>query len=110
MPGVLKNGRFSSFYGQNKTLEKTELALISFPAVIENEKNEYAAYVATGRYINFAWVGNTILFPRFGLEEDAEALAFIRQLMPGYKVVPVDCALLAYFGGVLNCCTWDIFL
>ena len=75
MPGVLKNGRFSAFPGQNKALEKTELALIPSPAVTENEKNEYADYVATECYINFAWIGSTILFPRFGLKEDSEALA-----------------------------------
>lgn len=57
-------------------------------------------------YINFAWIGNTILFPQFGLKEDAEALALIQQLIPENKVVPVECAELAYYGGVLNCCTW----
>lgn len=91
-----------------KALEKTGLELIPFPAVNLDQKNEYGDYVAIGCYINFAWIGNTILFPQFGLEEDAAALALIRQLMPNYRVVPVDCALLAHFGGVLNCCTWNI--
>lgn len=86
-----------------KALEKIGLELISFPTVTVNEKNEYGDYVATGCYINFARIGNTILLPQFGLKEDAEALALIRQLMPENKVVPVDCASLAYFGGVLNC-------
>lgn len=93
-----------------RALEKTGLELIPFPAVTVNEKNEYGDYIATGCYINFAWIGNTILFPQFGLEEDAEALALIQQLMPINKVVPVDCASLAYYGGVLNCCTWNTFL
>lgn len=90
-----------------KALEETGLELIPFPAVTVKEKNEYGDYVATGCYINFAWIGNTILFPQFGLDEDAEVLTLIRQLMPNYKVVPVDCDSLAYFGGVLNCCTWN---
>lgn len=41
-------------------------------------------------------------------KEDAEALALIQMLLAGYKVVPVDCASLVYFGGVLNCCAWNI--
>ena len=81
--------------------------LTAFPV---KEKNEYGDYVATGCNINFAWIGNTLFFPQFGLEEDEGALALIRQLMPGYKVVPVDCTALAYYGGVLNCCTWNTFL
>ena len=91
-----------------KALDKTGLNLIPFPAITVNEKNEYRDYVATGCYINFAWIGNTILFPQFGLEEDEEALALIRQLLPEKNVVPVDCDSLAYFGGVLNCCTWNV--
>lgn len=93
-----------------KALKETGLELIPFPAVNLDEKNEYGDYVATGCYINFAWIGNTIIFPQFGLDEDAEALELIRQLMPENKVVPVDCASLAYYGGVLNCCTWNASL
>ena len=49
-----------------RALEKTGLELISFPAATVDEKNEYDDYVAIGCYINFAWIGNTILFPSLG--------------------------------------------
>ena len=94
----------------SSALAQTGLELIPFPAVPLDEKNEYGDYVAIGCYINFAWIGNSFLFPQFGLKEDKDALALIRQLLPEHKIIPNNSAELAYLGGELNFCTWNAFL
>ena len=67
-------------------IDCSRLARNRLTAIPVKEKNEYGDYVATGCNINFAWTGNTLLFPQFGLNEDKEALTLIRQLMPENKI------------------------
>lgn len=91
-----------------QALSKTGLRLIPFPNVISNRKNIYDDYTAIGCYINFAWIGDTILFPQFDLPEDKVALQEANKVFKEYKVLPVPAAELAIAGGVLNCATWNI--
>lgn len=89
-------------------LKNTGLRLIPFPGVTTDDRNEQGEYTAIGCYINFAWIGNTILFPQFDIAEDKEAIREATQILNGYNVVPVPAADLAMFCGVLNCATWNI--
>jgi agmatine deiminase len=90
-------------------LKRTGLKLISFPAFPNNDKNKDHVPSAKGIYINFAQIGNTILFPQFDLpKSDREALLQMIDLYPDCKVIPVNCNEIAIDGGVLNCITWNI--
>lgn len=93
-----------------RALKATGLNLIPFPGVATNIKNEEGEYAAIGCYINFAWIGNTILFPQFDLPEDKETLREAKQIFTGCKVLPVPAVDLAMYCGVLNCATWNVFL
>lgn len=57
-------------------------------------------------YINFLTVGNLIVLPCFGIEEDEQALSQIRLYYPHCIIEQVNIALLVKDGGGLNCVTW----
>ena len=60
-------------------------------------------------YINFLQVGDRILMPGVGLDEDYIALEQIQQYYPHSKVILVpDCQDLVRDGGALNCISWTI--
>jgi agmatine deiminase len=91
-----------------RALKNTGLQLIPFPGVTTEIKNNKGEYTAIGCYINFAWIGNTILFPQFNIAEDKEALREAKQIFKDCSILPVPTAELAMFCGVLNCATWNI--
>lgn len=91
-----------------KALQKTGLHLIDFPAVNTSIKNSDGNFTAIGCYINYAWIGKTILFPQFDLPEDKAALKEAKCLFKDYQVIPVPAGALALDGGVLNCATWNV--
>lgn len=105
------SGYSVSFQKKMKTaLDKTGLKIIPYPSENCEEKNQDSDYTAKGIYINFAQIGNNILFPMFGLpgEKDMEALRLTQSLYPDCKVIPVNASDIAEGGGVLNCITWNI--
>ena len=59
-------------------------------------------------YINFLQVGNLILVPQLGTEEDEQALEQINNTMPGCKVVGIPSLEAVRRGGALNCISWNI--
>lgn len=91
-----------------RALKNTGLNLVVLPSVTLNEKNELGDYAGRGCYINFAQVGNKILFPFFGLSEDRLALQEIKKLYSDCKIISVEANEIAQDGGVLNCITWNI--
>lgn len=93
-----------------KDLIKTGLTFYEFPSVEINEKNEWGDHSARGCYINFAQIGNIILFPQFEIPEDAEALKEARRFYPECDVIPIKSNEVAKDGGVLNCITWNILV
>lgn len=100
------NKRWKARYEQ--ALQQTGLKLIKFPNVLSEIRNAEGEYTAIGCYINYAWIGDVILFPQFDLPEDEAALNTAREIFKGYKVIPIPCKDLAMDGGVLNCVTWNI--
>jgi agmatine deiminase len=95
-------------------IKKTGLKIIELPYVHSERQAEDGEYTAHGCYINFAQVGDTILFPQFGKEfgnYDALGLNKAKELFKAskYHVVPVIVDSIAFEGGVLNCCTWNIY-
>jgi agmatine deiminase len=91
-----------------KALKNTGLNIELLPSVYHNEKNEHGDYTAKGCYINFAKIGDIILFPQFDIDEDVEAIKTVEWLFKNSKIIGVDSNKIAYWGGVLNCITWNI--
>lgn len=60
---------------------------------------------AYGYYINYLKVGNTIILPVFGIEEDQQAM----KMFPGLNVEPVNCSDLSMEGGLIRCVTWESY-
>jgi agmatine/peptidylarginine deiminase len=59
-------------------------------------------------YINFLQVGNLILVPQLGLEEDKQAFEQIGNALPDCEVVGVPSHEAVRCGGALNCISWNI--
>ena len=60
-------------------------------------------------YVNYLQVGNNILMPAFGIEEDKQAFRYIKDANPDCKVEPFRMKDLVYEGGgALHCMTWNI--
>jgi hypothetical protein len=91
-------------------LDKTRLNIVEFPYIPSNEKYE-GEWTAKGCYINYAQIGNLIIFPQFNINEDGNALRSIKELFPepAYHVEPIDATDVAKEGGVLNCLTWNTY-
>jgi agmatine deiminase len=60
-----------------------------------------------GYYLNYLKVGNTILHPIFHLDRDDRAVDALLDAFPGANCVGIDCARLAYEGGLVHCTTWE---
>jgi agmatine deiminase len=94
----------------DEALENTGLDIVNFTYSPSNEKNKDGDYTAIGNYINFAQIGNVILFPVYGLpnEIDIKAQEQIMSLYPKCEIALIDAIDIAENGGVLNCITWNI--
>ena len=96
-------GDFSPYYYNRfrKTLEKHfEIILLKYTA-----KRPHARSWA---YINFLQVGNLVLVPQLGLEEDKQALEQIATALPDCEVVGIPALEAVRRGGALNCISWNI--
>jgi agmatine deiminase len=68
-------------------------------------KNKYDIAPATGVYMNFLQVGETIFLPQFSIPQDKTAVNFFSN---SFNVIKIDCKELAQYGGLLNCISWEI--
>jgi agmatine/peptidylarginine deiminase len=59
-------------------------------------------------YINFLQVGNLVLVPQLGLEEDKQALEQIGNALPDCEMVGIPALEAVRKGGALNCISWNI--
>lgn len=59
-------------------------------------------------YINFLQVGNHIILPSFGIDEDLQAASQVRHVFPSSTLHPFRCRDLANWSGALHCITWNI--
>ena len=58
-------------------------------------------------YINFLQIGNLILVPQLGLEEDQQALEQIAKALPDGEVLGIPSLEAVRRGGALNCISWN---
>lgn len=63
---------------------------------------------ATGYYINYLQMQDTVIIPIFGTDEDGCAVKEFEQIFPNQKIAVVESNEIAKLGGVLNCITWNI--
>ena len=61
-------------------------------------------------YINWLQTEQVLILPKFGIEEDEQALEQISRLMPEYagRIEMVNASDLVIHGGCFNCCSWTI--
>ena len=59
-------------------------------------------------YINFLQVGNVIIMPCFGIDEDRQAQQYISESFPGCNIHTIKMKCVVYKGGALHCLTWNI--
>ena len=59
-------------------------------------------------YINFLRVGNHIILPGLGAEEDEQALRQIQEFYPDCNVLQIEASEIVMQGGALNCISWNI--
>ncbi len=59
-------------------------------------------------YANMLFINKTVLVPIYNLAQDAEGLDAIKQVMPGYKVVGINCNAIIPSGGAIHCITHTI--
>lgn len=59
-------------------------------------------------YINFLQIGELVLVPQLGLEEDEQALEQIGNALPNCEVVGIPALESVRRGGALNCISWNI--
>lgn len=59
-------------------------------------------------YINFLQIGELVLVPQLGLEEDEQALEQIGNALPDCNVVGIPALEAIRRGGGLNCISWNI--
>ena len=59
-------------------------------------------------YINFLQVGDKIIMPEFGIDEDEQAKRYVQNAFPYCKIRQIDCSSIAKDGGALHCISWNI--
>ena len=90
---------FRSF--RNKLERKFDVIPLEYPIKNKSEHN--------WAYINYLHVGNLVLVPQLGIEEDLLALDQIQQAMPNnFKILGIPAMEAVSKGGALNCVSWNI--
>ncbi len=59
-------------------------------------------------YINFLQIGNLVLVPQLGFEEDQQAMEQIGNALSGCKIIGIPALEAVRRGGALNCISWNI--
>ena len=59
-------------------------------------------------YVNYLQVGNLVLVPQLGFEEDEQAIEQISKALPYCEVVGIPALEAVHKGGALNCISWNI--
>lgn len=108
---VLLNGYFKYYPAKFKqhlygSLQQNGLIWkeLNYKVVKEDKRN--------WSYINFLQTKDLILIPKFGIDEDKQALEQIKEYFPSYsninRVHQVGMSEIVKEGGALNCITWSI--
>ncbi|GHU09093.1 hypothetical protein FACS189431_6550 [Alphaproteobacteria bacterium] len=83
------------------------IRLTDLPPSKEYKQGISSAY---GNYVNFFRYAGKIFIPQYGDQEaDANARNILQDAFQDIHpvLIPIDCRILASYGGVLNCITWE---
>ncbi len=59
-------------------------------------------------YTNSSFINKTVILPTYGIPEDSTALRIYQESLPGYTIVPINCASMIGALGALHCITKEI--
>ncbi len=59
-------------------------------------------------YTNSSFINKTVILPVYGISEDSIALSIYKESLPGYTIVPINCAGMIGALGALHCITKEI--
>ena len=76
--------------------------------VIPLKYNTKRFHARSWAYINFLQIGNIIIVPQLGLEEDNQAIEQISNAFPNCDIVCIPALEAVRRGGALNCISWNI--
>jgi agmatine/peptidylarginine deiminase len=108
---VLVNADFDHYPSdfRNKFFNALEKNNISYEKLRFKTSKNYKIFWA---YLNYLQMADIILLPKFGIEEDEEALVQFKSFFPEYasrdRIKQVYANSLAKEGGAFNCITWNI--
>ncbi len=80
------------------------IKIIAIPAVYFDELDEDGFLSAKGLYTNFVQTQNALFVPQYGLETDAQAIAFLKQ-HTAKPIIPIEMGNIPARGGSLHCMT-----
>ena len=92
--------------GMQKVLKKYNLKYIDMPFSLPKDSKHPLS--AIGIYVNYLEIGDLIVLPVFGRDEDKQAIDVIQKTFPDRIVETIDFNDVALEGGLLNCTTWVI--
>lgn len=99
--------QLESLYSQLSLIcERNHWQLVELPVPQVRSRVDQRLLPAT--YANFLICNRTLLLPVYGAKEDERATAMLRELLPQFQVVPVDCSALVEQHGSLHCATMQI--
>jgi len=78
-----------------------------FPVLLPYDAYHNKGDDAKGIYINYLQVGRIVIYPTYGIKEDAIAHKIFSRYF-GANVFPIRANRIAKKGGVLNCVSWNI--
>ena len=98
------SGESAKFFSKfHRALSEQGLFPVLLPYTAYRNKGDDAK----GIYINYLQVGKTVIYPTYGLKEDALAQKVFSRYF-GVYAVSVRANTIAKKGGVLNCINWNI--
>lgn len=76
--------------------------------VIPLKYNTKRFHARSWAYINFLQIGNLVLVPQLGVEEDHQAIDQIKKALPDCEIIGIPALEAVRRGGALNCISWNI--
>ncbi|AMC10784.1 hypothetical protein Lupro_05810 [Lutibacter profundi] len=75
-----------------------------------DKKTETVLHTSKATYTNSLILNKTVLVPQYSIEPfDSLAINTYKKVMPGYKIVGVNCRLYGQFSGAIHCLTHEIY-
>ncbi|MBU2955485.1 agmatine deiminase family protein [Marinobacter sp. F3R08] len=81
-----------------------KLTPLPWPEAIHDEDHERLP----ATYANFLIINGAVLLPVYGVAQDQDAIAIMRDIFPSRDIVPIDCRPLIRQHGSLHCVTMQI--